>query len=48
MLTECGHIPTPELLEQTRAELGLDKPFLEQYGNWCYSVAKEILVSHIL
>lgn len=40
MLTECGHIPTPELLEQTRAELGLDKPFLEQYGNWCYSVAK--------
>lgn len=40
MLTECGHIPTPELLAQTRAELGLDKPFIEQYGNWCYSVAK--------
>lgn len=39
MLTECGHIPTPELLAQTRAELGLDKPFLEQYGTWCYSVA---------
>lgn len=34
MLTECGNIPTPELLEQTRAELGLDKPFLVQYGNW--------------
>lgn len=39
MLTECGHIPTPELLAQTRAELGLDKPFIEQYGKWCYSVA---------
>lgn len=38
MLTECGHIPTPELLAQTRAELGLDKPFIEQYGTWCYSV----------
>lgn len=38
MLTECGHIPTPELLAQTRAELGLDKPFVEQYGSWCYSV----------
>lgn len=22
MLTECGNIPTPELVEQTRAELG--------------------------
>ena len=34
MLTECGNIPTPELLEQTRHELGLDKPFLAQYWNW--------------
>ena len=32
MLTECGNVPTPELLAQTRAELGLDKPFLVQYG----------------
>lgn len=38
MLTECGNIPTPELLEQTRAELGLDKPFLVQYGNWLEGV----------
>lgn len=38
MLTECGNIPTPELLEQTRAELGLDKPFLVQYGNWVKGV----------
>ena len=28
MLTECGNLPTPELLEQTRHELGLDQPFL--------------------
>ena len=34
MLTECGNIPTSELLEQTRRELGLDKPFMIQYGNW--------------
>ena len=25
MLTECGNLPTPELLEQTRHELGLDQ-----------------------
>ncbi len=38
MLTECGNIPTPELLEQTRKELGLDKPFLVQYGTWLKGV----------
>lgn len=38
MLTECGNVPTPELLEKTRAELGLDKPFLMQYGNWLQGV----------
>ena len=38
MLTECGNIPTPELLAQTRAELGLDKPFYIQYGKWLFSV----------
>lgn len=34
MLTACGNIPTPELLAQTRLDLGLDKPFLEQYIGW--------------
>lgn len=34
MLTECGNIPTPELLEKTREEMGLNAPFLIQYGNW--------------
>lgn len=38
MLSECGNLPTPELLEQTRAELGLDKPFLVQYGTWLRGV----------
>lgn len=38
MLTECGNVPTPELLAQTRAELGLDKPFLVQYGDWLGNV----------
>lgn len=38
MLTECGNIPTPELLAQTRHELGLDQPFLVQYGRWLKGV----------
>lgn len=38
MLTECGNVPTPELLAQTRTELGLDKPFLVQYGSWLNDV----------
>lgn len=38
MLTECGNVPTPELLAKTRTELGLDKPFLIQYGNWLKGV----------
>ncbi|MDO4321470.1 MAG: ABC transporter permease [Lachnospiraceae bacterium] len=38
MLTECGNLPTPELLEQTRHELGLDRPFLVQYGSWLKGV----------
>ena len=38
MLTECGNLPTPELLEQTRHDLGLDQPFLVQYGSWLKGV----------
>ena len=38
MLTECGNIPTPELLAQTRHELGLDLPFHLQYFNWLKGV----------
>jgi len=40
MLTECGNLPTPELLEQTRHELGLDQPFLVQYTNWLGKMLK--------
>lgn len=38
MLTECGNIPTPELLAEARADLGLDRPFLVQYGSWLKGV----------
>jgi peptide/nickel transport system permease protein len=38
MLTECGNLPTPELLAKTRAELGLDQPFLVQYTTWLKGV----------
>lgn len=40
MLTECGNLPTPELLEQTRHELGLDQPFLVQYTTWLGKMLK--------
>lgn len=33
MLTECGNLPTPELLEKIRHEFGLEQPFLVQYIN---------------
>lgn len=38
MLTECGNIPTPELLAEARRDLGLDRPFLVQYGSWLKGV----------
>lgn len=40
MLSEFGRIPSPELLAQTRAELGLDKPFIERYINWLFSIMR--------
>lgn len=40
MLSDCGIIPTPELLAHTRAELGLDKPFMFQYLHWLGSVLR--------
>lgn len=38
MLLEAGDtIVSQETIEQTRKELGLDKPFIVQYGNWAAS-----------
>lgn len=34
MLSANGTAPTPELLEQTRREMGLDQPAVVQYANW--------------
>lgn len=34
MLNAQGIAPSPELLEQTRHEMGIDAPFWEQYWNW--------------
>ncbi|MEK3934475.1 nickel ABC transporter permease [Sporosarcina sp. FSL W7-1349] len=34
MLTSHDVIPTTELLEKTREEMGLNDPFIVQYGNW--------------
>jgi len=35
MVLEAGdHIVSEELLQKTREEMGLDKPFLVQYANW--------------
>lgn len=38
MLSATGITPSPELIQQVRAELGLNKPFLVQYLNWLSSV----------
>lgn len=38
MLTECGNLPTQEMLEKAREEMGLNEPFLIQYGNWLKGV----------
>ncbi|TCO76869.1 nickel ABC transporter permease [Marinisporobacter balticus] len=34
ILTSHDIVPTEELLEQTREEMGLNDPFIVQYGNW--------------
>ena len=38
LLESADTIVSEEVLEKTRAELGLDKPFLVQYGNWLAGV----------
>lgn len=36
MYAVSGHIPDEAVLEETREELGLNRPFLVQYGNWLW------------
>ena len=38
LLESADTIVSEEVLEKTRAELGLDKPFLVQYGNWLVGI----------
>lgn len=40
MYENAGGIASEEALEQKRAELGLDKPFIEQYSNWLFHMMK--------
>lgn len=37
MYAANGNIPSEAVLEQTREEMGLNEPFLVQYGNWLTS-----------
>lgn len=37
MYTSLGVIPTEEVLQQTREEMGLNDPFLVQYGRWIWN-----------
>lgn len=37
MYAVSGSIPSEEVLEQTREELGLNDPFFIQYGNWIFN-----------
>lgn len=38
MLSANDTIPTEEILEKTREEMGLNEPFLVQYGHWLKSI----------
>lgn len=38
MLAAGGTVPSQELLEKTREDMGLNAPFLVQYGNWLKGV----------
>ncbi len=38
MLTSHDVIPTKEMLEKTREEMGLNDPFIVQYGNWLKNI----------
>ncbi|KJF26990.1 nickel transporter permease NikB [Clostridium aceticum] len=57
LLTAHDIVPTQELLEKTREEMGLNDPFIMQYGNWLkglfrgdfgYSYSTRGLVADIL
>ncbi|MFI3211914.1 MAG: ABC transporter permease [Eubacteriales bacterium] len=37
MFAVSGNIPAEEVLEEMREELGLNRPFLVQYGDWLLS-----------
>ena len=39
-LNKTGVTPTEELLEQTREEMGLNRPMLIQYGDWLKGMFK--------
>lgn len=39
-LNKMGVAPTEELLEQTREEMGLNRPLLVQYGDWLTSMLR--------
>ncbi|MCI9390220.1 MAG: ABC transporter permease [Lachnospiraceae bacterium] len=37
MYASSGIVPSEEVMQQTREEMGLDRPFLVQYGDWLTS-----------
>ena len=39
-LSSMGTGYTQEMLEKTRAEMGLDRPFLQQYTDWMRQVCR--------
>ena len=40
MLTSQGSVATPELLQSVKEDMGLDKPFINQYFRWLSSVIR--------
>lgn len=40
MLTDGGNRPSPELLQAVREEMGLNRPFIVQYGSWLWGAVR--------
>ena len=40
LLETADTIVSQELIDETRAQLGLDKPFIVQYANWVVNAAQ--------
>ena len=48
LLENTGGVVSQEVEDNMRSELGLDKPFLVQYGNWVMGIFKGDMGEHFV